>query len=111
MMNIKDLINAIQSRPKMYVEELRLDYIYYIIIGFLGSNLMNKNACSLDQAYKNYFPNWLLEWVRKNKNEYYEKRSFYWYHILIDVTNSEEEAIMLFFELSDKFFEEEISKS
>ena len=110
-MNIKDFINAIQSRPKMYVEELRLDYIYYIIIGFLGSNLMNKNACSLDQAYKNYFPNWLLEWVRKNKNEYYEIRSFYWYHILIDVTNSEEEAIMLFFELSDKFFEEEISKS
>ena len=101
MMNIKDFINAIQNRPKMYVEELRLDYIYYIIIGFLGSNLMNKN----------YFPNWLLEWVRKNKNEYYEKRSFYWYHILIDVTNSEEEAIMLFFELSDKFFEEEISKS
>lgn len=28
MMNIKDFINAIQNRPKMYVEELRLDYIY-----------------------------------------------------------------------------------
>ena len=31
-MNIKDFINAIQNRPKMYVEELRLDYIYYIAV-------------------------------------------------------------------------------
>ena len=28
-MNIKEFISAIQKRPKMYVEEVRLDYMQY----------------------------------------------------------------------------------
>ena len=47
-MNIKEFICAIQNRPQMYVEEIKLDYIYYLVIGFLGSNLMNKSVSNID---------------------------------------------------------------
>ena len=47
-MNIKEFICAIQNRPQMYVEETKLDYIYYLVIGFLGSNLMNKSVSNID---------------------------------------------------------------
>lgn len=32
-MDIKTFISNIQTRPKMYVEEIRLDYIFYLIFG------------------------------------------------------------------------------
>lgn len=105
-MNIKEFINAIRSRPQMYVEEVRLDYIYYLVIGYLGCTLMNKSDCMTDQKFKSHFPNWLLVWVKENVDENYESKSFFWYHILRDVTKNESEAIELFFKLCNKFFQE-----
>ena len=105
-MNVKEFINAIRNRPRMYVEDIKLDYIYYLIIGFLGSNLINKKGNNIDQIYKSFFCQWMLKWVKENVNENYERKSFFWYNIIRDVTNSEDEAVQLFFELTDKFFEE-----
>ena len=105
-MNIKEFICAIQNRPQMYVEEIKLDYIYYLVIGFWGSNLMNKGVSNIDQMYKSHFSNWILDWVKKNVNENYERSNFFWYHILRDVTDNEDEAVQLFFKLSNMFFEE-----
>lgn len=105
-MNIKEFISAIQKRPKMYVEEVRLDYIYYLVIGYLGSNLINESGCSIDRKFKAHFSNWVLEWVRKNVDESYERKSFFWYQILNDVTSNENEATDLFFKLSNIFFQE-----
>ena len=105
-MNIKEFINAVQDRPQMYVEEVKLDYIYYLLMGFLGSNMVNRSGSKIDQTFKIYFSNWVLEWVKKNVNENYERRSFFWYHILTDITNSEREATELFFQLSNEFFQE-----
>lgn len=105
-MNIKEFINAIGNRPKMYVEEMKLDYIYYLVIGYLGCTLINKTDCIIEQKFKSHFPNWLLVWVKKNVDEKYERQSFFWHHILRDVTNNESEAIELFFKLSNEFFQE-----
>lgn len=104
-MDIKEFIAAIQNRPKMFVEEIRLDYLYYLIWGYLGSNLM-KGYSGIDEKFQAHFYNYVLEWVRKNVDENYERNSFFWYHIIRDVTNTEEEAVDLFFKLSEKFFEE-----
>ena len=105
-MNIKEFISAIQKRPQMYVKEVRLDYIYYLVIGYLGSSLINESSCSIDQKFKAHFSNWVLEWVRKNVDESYERKSFFWYQILNDVTSNEKEATDLFFKLSAIFFQE-----
>ena len=32
-MNLKELINLIQKRPGVFVEEERLDYVYYLVCG------------------------------------------------------------------------------
>lgn len=105
-MNIKEFINAIRNRPMMYVEEMRLDYIYYLVIGYLGCNLINKTDCVIDQKFKSHFPNWLIRWVKANVDESYERQSFFWHHILRDVTCNESEAIELFFKLCNEFFKE-----
>lgn len=104
-MDIKEFIAAIQNRPKMFVEEVRLDYLYYLIFGYLGSNLM-KEYSDIDEKFSAHFYNYVLEWVRKNVDENYERNSFFWYHIIRDVTNTEEEAVDLFFMLCEIFFEE-----
>ena len=104
-MDIKTFISSIQNRPKMYVEEIRLDYIFYLIFGFLGSNMINGSIYNTDQKFKIYFSDWVLNWITNNIDKSYEQKSFFWYHYLCDVTNSEEEAVELFFKLSSIFFE------
>lgn len=103
-MDIKEFIAAIQNRPKMYVEEVRLDYLYYLIWGYLGGNLM-KGYSDIEKKFQAYFYNYVLEWARKNVDENYERNSLFWHQIIRDVTNTEEEAVDLFFKLSEKFFE------
>lgn len=106
MMNIKEFIISVRNRPQMYIEEIRLDYIYYLVIGFLGSNLINKDSCIIDQNFKSHFFKWVLKWVKKNVDKEYEQKSFFWYHIFNEITSNEEEAVELFFNLCDEFFEE-----
>ena len=75
-------------------------------VGYLGCNLINKTDCVIDQKFKSHFPNWLIRWVKANVDESYERQSFFWHHILRDVTCNESEAIELFFKLCNKFFKE-----
>lgn len=48
---------------------------------------------------------WFWAWVRNHVNKNYELRSLYWYHIIQDVTNNDSEAVELFFNLCDEFFQ------
>lgn len=105
-MDIKTFINSIQTTPRMYIEEIKIEYIYYLVVGFIGSNLINGRTYNSDQKFKEYFSGWLLNWVTKNLDKNYERKSFFWYHILCDVTDSESEAVELFFELCSIFFEQ-----
>lgn len=75
-MNVNEFINAIQNRPQMLVEEVRIDYLFYLIFGFLGSNLM-KEQCYIDQKFRNYFYDWVINWVKNNIDEKYECNSFF----------------------------------
>ena len=37
-MQIEQLIISMQKRPKMFVKEERIDYIYYLLSGYCGAN-------------------------------------------------------------------------
>lgn len=105
-MSIEKFIKAIRNRPLMYVEKLEINYIYYLVIGFLGSNLMKGDIYKIDRIFHKHFVGWVIKWVQENVDSNYVKKSFYWHHIFIAITDSEEDAVKLFFELSEKFFEE-----
>ena len=109
-MNIEEFIRAIQKRPLMYIEALRIEYIYHLLTGFHLSNVSNKNYNDVDRCFHSFFKKWILQWIRKNKNPDYDVESFYWHHFIKDITESEEEAVELFFQLSEQFFEEYHSK-
>ena len=104
-MNIKEYLSAVQNRPRMYLEEERLDYLYHLILGYVGSNLANEKNYKEDLKFVSYFSRWLLAWVRSHMNQNYEPKTMIWYHAIKDVTSSENEAIELFFKLCDEFFQ------
>ena len=105
-MSIEKFIRNIRNRPLMYVEKLDMHYIYYLIVGFLGSNLKEGDSYKIDRIFHRHFIGWLIKWVKENVDSNYEKKSFYWHHIFIEITDNEEDAVKLFFELSEKFFKE-----
>ena len=55
-MNLKELSNLIQKRPGVFVEEERLDYVYYLVCGHLGCNLNNKMNYKEDLNFCSFFP-------------------------------------------------------
>lgn len=105
-MNIEQVIEVIKDRPLMYIETLRIENIHHLLRGFHLSSVVNKTCEPLDNYFNVYFIKWVLQWIRKNKNPNYDVESFYWHHFIKDITESEEEAIELFFQLSEQFFEE-----
>ena len=105
-MSIKEFIKAVQNRPLMYVEEIKIEYIYYLVVGFLGSNLINKAGYSIDDKFHAHFYHWVLDWIKKNVDKNYDKVNFFWCNFFKDITDNEEEAVQMFFKLCDEFFEE-----
>jgi hypothetical protein len=105
-MNVKEFIQAIKKNPRMFVEEIRMDYIEHVIYGFISCNLLNKRGDHIDLQFHNYFWNWMVTWIKKNIDRKYKEKYYSWNKTLKDVTNNETETIELFFKLCDLFFEE-----
>lgn len=101
-LTIDKFIDAVSRRPLMYVYEKKVDYIYYLILGYLGGIKRD----DIDNTFSREFLNWTLEWLNTNIDAKYRQRSFFWYHIFQDVTDSEEAATELFFKLSRDFFDD-----
>lgn len=102
--DIEMLIAGIRRRPRMYVDEVKIEYIYHFLFGYSMGN--REKESESDKIFRLAFSKWFFGWIIKNLDSNYENQSFVWYHMLIDVTNSAEEAVELFFQLSEKFFEE-----
>ena len=47
-MNVEKFILAIKNRPLMYVEQIRIDYIFYLLKGYVGSNLSIEEKKEID---------------------------------------------------------------
>ena len=54
-----------------------------------------------------HFSRWLVRWIWKNVDKKYSQKYFSWSQTLkdINITNDEIQAVKLFFDLSDMFFE------
>lgn len=103
-MDIEELIFAIEKRPLMYMEEVNIDYIFYIVKGYLCGNLTGN---SKNIMFHSKFYRWLVEWINTNTEYCYEIQSgFYWNNILTQVTSGNHEAVALFFRLCRSFFDE-----
>ena len=65
---------------------------------------MNKMDNKEDEKFILYFSKWIWAWIRNNVDKSFEEKPL-WYHTLQAVTNSDSEAIELFFKLCDEFFQ------
>lgn len=101
-MNVKEFVSAMKIRPLMYMEELKTEYIFYLLKGFVGCNL----SSDADKIFHSHFHRWVLDRANsKSIRKFEEKESYYWYNILNEITPNEQAAVELFFELSEDFFE------
>lgn len=97
-MNVKDFIKNIQKMPTAFVHEVRLDYLEYVIEGFICCNSMYDRADNEERCFHCYFVDWIVGWINQNIDNKYERKSSLWHQILRDVTNDEQEAVALFFD-------------
>lgn len=106
-MNVKEFIKIIQKNPKMFVDEVRTDYIEHLILGFFICCDVNNNATDIDLHFHAHFSRWLVRWIWKNVDKKYSQKYFSWSQTLkdINITSDETQAVKLFFDLSDMFFE------
>lgn len=106
--NIEELISSIKKRPRMYVYEVRVDYIYYLLVGCLISNLRSVNAQRIDYVFKRDFIEWVIQWLYKNKEVDFRVRNkiILWYQMISECAHDDEEAVNLFFQISEEFFAE-----
>ena len=106
---IKNLIVSLQLRPKMFLKEEKLDYVYYLLTGYI-THLFESMECQhfieRNENFQRDFLSWVMDWalIKFNKN-YAEGNEFlFWYQIIEQNTNSNEEAMKTFYELSRQFF-------
>jgi len=104
-MKIRQLINAMKKRPGMYVKEERIDYIYYLLSGYCGSNV-NLEDDDINRKFRLWFWKWLLQWIEENVDAEYEPKSCYWYDDIKAIAGDEKKEVPLFYELCDMFFED-----
>jgi len=103
--NIEDTILHIKKRPKMYVYEARMDNVYHYLSGFLLSNLRSSEAQDIDHAFKRDFNGFVEQWAYDNKGLDFRRKVILWHRIISACTNSDEDAINLFYQISEEFFE------
>lgn len=102
MLEIKNMFNAIKARPQNYIgiTDKRLDYLCYFLWGRL--------AICYDKHYGKFredFTHWIYTYLKNNSNNYNVKFEYLWYRMIYSVTDSEDEAWALFFQIAQDYFE------
>lgn len=106
-MKIEQLITTLQDRPGMFVKEEKIEYIYYLLLGFCGAS-KNYNADNIEHKFCYWFSKWLIMWIEDNVNAEYVPRTAYWYDDIKTITKNE---VTVFFDLCEKFFDEYRNKT
>lgn len=102
-MDVKELIELIETRPCMFIGELRLENLYHFINGFLFNNLQSGRANYFDLAFKKQFHQWVRNEIEIEEKIKFNKEQNYVYYINT-LCKDEEKRIKTFFELSKRFF-------
>lgn len=105
MVEIQELIQGISKRPKMYLAEVKIEYIYYLLEGYCYVN--NKmHGEDMDAKFCYWFWKWLGVWIIENVNSNYMSETVFWYEDIKKIVDDEEDEVPLFFELCALFFED-----
>lgn len=104
-MKIEQLITTIQKRPGMFVKEEKIEYIYYLLLGFCGAskNYANDN---IEQKFCYWFGKWLIIWIEDNVDAEYAPQTAYWYDDIKRITKKGQNEVTIFFDLCKSFFED-----
>jgi len=106
-MQIEQLIMSMQKRPKMFVKEERIDYIYYLLSGYCGANSkLSKEDDDMDQRFCLWFGKWLVMWINDNVDAEYSPKTAYWYDDIKMIAKNRQDEVNIFFELCNIFFED-----
>lgn len=104
-MQIEQLIISIHKRPKMFLREERIDYLYYFLSGYCGAN--NKlSEDDMDRKFCFWFSKWLVMWIIDNVDSEYSPKTAYWYDDIRIITKKGQDEMNMFFELCNMFFED-----
>ena len=100
-LSVEGIINAIQKRPKMFVEEESIEYIFHFLMGFgmVSNREIDRNFCC-------WFHKWLGTWIREHIDETYSSQAAYWTDDIKRLATDEKSEVDLFYELSQLFFED-----
>ena len=102
--NVEKLINRIRQRPGAFVYKIRLDYIYYLIKGYLFCSANNKPINEIDEYFEKNFNKWVAEKLKFHcKIEKADYKGFY-KSIYRFTDNDEKKSVELFFKFSEEFF-------
>ncbi len=104
-MYIKELINCIQKRPLMYVQEEKISYISHLLMGYCLAASHNNVPSEMDKHFWAWFGSWLDNWIKIKYSKDFEFKA-YWFETLKDITQDEREAVQLFYKLCKQFFDD-----
>lgn len=105
-MNAENLIKLIERRPGMFVGEPDLESFQNFVNGYLFNNIEAKRADNIDWAYKNYFDEWVRDYLEKKYSMKFEEKKNYIFYINQVFPGSEEQKINVVLSLSKEFFSE-----
>lgn len=99
------LLYYIGLRPPMYVPDLRLDYLYYQLLGrSLAYCETDFPHDEIEETFCQKFGEWLSKWIRENIDRKYNPQSYYWYEDVRRILPEGKEELAYFLELSKLFF-------
>lgn len=104
-MYIEQLIDSMKKRPKMYVKEEKIEYIYYYILGYCSASCQFSDD-DIDKMFCNWFWKWLVKWIKDNVDSEYQPQSVIWYDDIKIIAKEGKKEKDVFFDLCKLFFED-----
>lgn len=104
-MNTEELVRLIKKRPQTFIGKMNLNSLYNFVAGFRYCNVRHGRADEKDEAFKAKFSEWVEEWIKNNRDIKCEDTLNY-PSCIEYVCDSQEEAVMLYLDLAEKFFDE-----
>ncbi|MCB5955327.1 hypothetical protein [Enterococcus sp. CWB-B31] len=102
--NVEKLITSVQLRPKMYIAEIRIDYLYHFLLGRISAVMRTDLIEDIDLVFKRNFSRWTEEWMLEKFGKKYDE--LFWYKWFQKAAKTDQEAMELFFEASKEFFDD-----
>lgn len=99
-MGIEETIALMQKNPKMFVQEERIDYIFYFLDG--GCAVMQSD--DIERHFTCWFGKWLIKWIEENFDKLYTPKTVFWYEDIKFIAKDEQNDLKVFFDLCKLFF-------